>query len=122
MPGDDRTPVLVGVAQLSERSASLERACEPIALLERVARDAVEDAGAGDRLLHSLDSVGIVNVLGWRATNPAAFLAERLGIRPARTLLTSELVLAVLLVASEEVADLPQGRAWIHTKTVAAIP
>ena len=67
MPGEERTPVVVGVAQLSLREEVSEQASEPIAMLERVAWEAAEDAGQRDRLLHSLDCVAIVNVIGWRA-------------------------------------------------------
>jgi acetyl-CoA C-acetyltransferase len=106
MLGEDRTPVVVGVSQLSLREPAFEQASEPIAMLERVAREAAEDAGPGDRLLRSLDTVAIVNVLGWRATDPAAFLAERVGAKPARTILTGtggEIPLVLLAHAAAEI-------------------
>jgi len=110
MLGDDCTPVLVGVAQLSLRDASFEGASEPIAMLERVARDAAEDAGQGDLLLRSLDSVAIVNVLGWRAPNPAAFLAERLGAKPKRTVLTGTGGETPLVLLAHVAAEIEAGR------------
>ncbi|HTF33644.1 MAG TPA: acetyl-CoA acetyltransferase [Myxococcota bacterium] len=110
MPGEDRTPVLVGVAQLTLRDASIERALEPIAMLEQVARDAAEDAGLGERLLHSLDSVAIVNVLGWRATNPAAFLAERIGAQPKRTILTGTGGEIPLVLLGHMASEIEAGR------------
>ncbi|HME73788.1 MAG TPA: acetyl-CoA acetyltransferase [Myxococcota bacterium] len=110
MPGDDRTPVLVGVAQLTLRDAGFEQASEPIAMLERVARDAAEDAGPGNRLLRSLDSVAIVNVLGWRAMNPAAFLAERLGAKPTRTILTGTGGEIPLVLLAQIAGEIEAGR------------
>jgi len=110
MPGDQQRAVLVGVAQFSQRDPDLERALEPIAMLERVARDAAEDAGQGDRLLHSLDSVAIVNVLGWRAPNPAAFLAERIGANPKRAILSGTGGEIPLVVLAHIAAEIEAGR------------
>jgi acetyl-CoA C-acetyltransferase len=110
MPGDDRAPVLVGVAQRSLRRESSDGASEPIAMLERVAREAAEDAAQGDRLLRSLDCLAIVNVLGWRAKNPAAFLAERLGATPKRTILTGTGGEIPLVLLSHVAAEIEAGR------------
>jgi acetyl-CoA C-acetyltransferase len=110
MPTQDRTPVVVGVSQLSVREGSLEPASEPIAMLERVAREAAEDAGQGEGLLRSLDSVAIVNVLGWFATNPAAFLAERLGAKPTRTTLTGTGGEIPLVLLAHACAEIEAGR------------
>jgi acetyl-CoA C-acetyltransferase len=83
---DDRRPVLVGAAQLVQRDAEPAAALEPLAMLERVARDACRDAGAGDALLRALDAVAVVEVAGWRARNAPRLLAERLAARPRREL------------------------------------
>ncbi|HKE10446.1 MAG TPA: acetyl-CoA acetyltransferase [Myxococcota bacterium] len=110
MPTLDRTPVIVGVSQLGLREGGLEQASEPIAMLERVAREAAEDAGHHDRLLRSLDSIAIVNVLGWLAPNPAAFLAERLGAEPARTILTGTGGEIPLVLLAHTCAEIEAGR------------
>ena len=103
----DRTPVIVGVSQLVQRDASFDEALEPVAMLERVAKDAAGDSGAGERVLHELDTVAIVSVLGWRATNGPRLLAERIGARPTREVLTGtggETPLVLLGHAAGEIA------------------
>ncbi len=79
---DDRTPVLVGVGQLVQRDADPREALSPWQMLESVARDAASDAGAGDRLLHELDTVALVNMAGGRAQNAPFVLGELLGAKP----------------------------------------
>lgn len=91
----ERAPVLVGVAQRSVRPGDapagdlpLEGASDPLALLEAVARGALEDAGLGARGVAALDAVGLVDVLGWQPRNGPRLLAERLGAPRRRELVT----------------------------------
>ncbi len=78
---DPRTPVIVGVGQYNHRAEGLDDALEPVALMERAARLAADDAGLDGP--PPADSVRVVNVIGWRYRNPARFLSQRLGIEPA---------------------------------------
>src|SRR5262245_30831688 len=82
-------PVLVGAAQLTQRDIPLDDALSAPDMLERVARGAFDDAGAGEKALAGLDLVGMVSMLGWRNLNPAQFLADRLGAGSARAVLTA---------------------------------
>ena len=86
---DEQRPVLVGVAQACIRDAEPASAPDPLALLEQVARAAAADSGAGARALRELDSVAIVEVMGWRPKNGPRLLAERLGASPRREILTA---------------------------------
>jgi len=81
---DSRQPVIVGVAQHTQRSRDLERALEPLAMMELVARAAAEDAGRPD-LLRWLDSLLVVNVISWPYEDAPGLLARRLGVEPAFT-------------------------------------
>jgi acetyl-CoA C-acetyltransferase len=81
---DERAPVLVGVAQWTCRDADPRDALEPLAAVERVARDAARDAGAGERALRELDAVALVSPMGWHPRNGPRLIAERLGARPAQ--------------------------------------
>ena len=105
---DRRLPVLVGSAQLLEREADPAQALEPIAMLERVAREAAADAGAAERMLADADTVCVVEVAGWYPQNAPQMLAERLGAAPVRQYVTGiggELPLtAVNRIADEIVA------------------
>lgn len=75
---DPRTPVIVGAAQFLHRAESLDDALEPAALMERAVRDAADDAGLG--ALDAVQSMRVVNVIGWRYRNPARFVGDRLGL------------------------------------------
>jgi acetyl-CoA C-acetyltransferase len=81
--GEDRTPVLVGVGQSTQRDADPAAARSPLDLLVEVARLAADDAGGGARLLSALDRLAVVGLLSWRYPNLPAALAARLGARPA---------------------------------------
>jgi acetyl-CoA C-acetyltransferase len=85
---DENTPILVGGAQLVQRDADPAEAFEPIAMLERVSRDAAEDAGGGARLLADADSVAVVDVAAWDAKNVPGLLAERILASPAHEIVT----------------------------------
>jgi acetyl-CoA C-acetyltransferase len=85
----DRSPVLVGVGQWSERCEDPAAAASPLAILAEATRRAADDAGAGKALLEALDTVGVAEVTSWPMRNPARLIAEALGIRPAREILTT---------------------------------
>jgi acetyl-CoA C-acetyltransferase len=85
---DDQRPVLVGVGQLSLRDAE-PAAADPLVLLERAARAALEDAGAGERVLRALDTLAVVDVMAWRPRNAPGLLAEKLGAKPRHEVLSA---------------------------------
>ncbi|MBW2267439.1 MAG: acetyl-CoA acetyltransferase [Deltaproteobacteria bacterium] len=78
MSGDCR-PILVGAAQLIERDVEPEKALDPLAMLEQIAREAADDARGGDALLRAVDTIGIVEIAAWKPQNAARLLAERIG-------------------------------------------
>ena len=79
---DARTPVLVGTGQLVQRDADPREALDPITMIDRVARNAASDAGAGERLLRAIDSIALVNLGVGKMQNPPRLVAERLGASP----------------------------------------
>jgi len=78
---DARQPVIIGVAQYTDRPGRLEEAMEPLAMMELVARQAARDGGS-EALLEKLDNITVVNLASWRYQHPPALLAERLGCGP----------------------------------------
>jgi acetyl-CoA C-acetyltransferase len=86
---EDRRPVLVGAAQLCLRDVEPAKTPEPLAMLEQAARGAAEDAGAGERALRALDTLALADVVLWRPQNGPRLLAERVGAKPRRELLTA---------------------------------
>jgi len=91
---DPRTPVLVGVGQVTERPVQgqlvTDRA-EPVDLMAGALRAAAADcagAGAGDRLLARAGSMRIMVPLSWGYINPGLLVSERLGLTPKEHVLT----------------------------------
>lgn len=84
---DERAPIIVGVGQVVQRPET-ERPVEPLALMAEAARRAEKDAGAGD-LLHEIDSLRVVNVLGWPSKDPPHDLANALAVAPREALYTA---------------------------------
>lgn len=79
---DDRTAVIIGVGQFVNRSDSLDDALEPVALMEQAVLAASLDAKLDGP--PTADAVRVVGQLSWRYGNTPRFLAERLGLEPAR--------------------------------------
>ncbi|MBA3282139.1 MAG: acetyl-CoA acetyltransferase [Acidimicrobiia bacterium] len=86
---DPRTPVVVAVGQVEQRTDDPTRAVEPTALLARAARQAETDSGSRE-LLATLDTVAVIRILSWRYRDPAALVAAELGISPRRTIETAD--------------------------------
>ncbi|HET8944487.1 MAG TPA: acetyl-CoA acetyltransferase [Dehalococcoidia bacterium] len=81
-------PVIIGAAQLTNRSERVEDAIEPAEMMEQVARSADEDAGARG-LLAQADSVQVVGMLSWQYRDAPGVLAERIGASPSHKLYSS---------------------------------
>src|SRR5262249_50832049 len=79
---DDRTPILVGAGQRTQRDADPAVALDPLAMMAEAARAAADDAGGGTRLLAALDSIAGVNVFSWDYGNAPRLLGDRLGAQP----------------------------------------
>ena len=87
---DPRTPVVVAVGQVSQRVDEPTDALEPTALLAEAARRATADGCGGAALLAGLDAVAVIRILSHRYRDPAALVADELGIEPARTITTDD--------------------------------
>ena len=77
-PGiDPRTPVIVGAAQFLDAAGGTE----PTALAAQAVRRAEVDSGVGG-LVARADIVGVVPVVSWRYSDPAALISAELGATP----------------------------------------
>ena len=93
---DPRTPVVVGVGQVTTPpDAGLDPSDrpEPLELMTMALRAAAEDcdgappggaAPSGAALVARAESIRVVVPLGWRSVNPALLLASRLGFEEGR--------------------------------------
>ncbi len=79
---DPRTPVIIGVGQHLHRAAGIDDALDPIELMQHAIDAAADDAGLDGP--PTADALRVVSLLSWRYGNAPRFLAERLGIAPAR--------------------------------------
>jgi acetyl-CoA C-acetyltransferase len=80
------TPILVGVAQLEQRSADLNNSREPIELMIDAVRQAAVDAGSS-RLLSEAGSVRVIRGI-WGYQNPAAAVRAAIDNHRAETAIT----------------------------------
>lgn len=80
---DDNTPVLVGVAAFQQQNSDFHEALEPVAIMERVLRDAAADAGN----LELLSRAGEILVPRgmWAYSDPGRLLTDALGAQNAET-------------------------------------
>ena len=81
---DPRTPVIVGVSQLTRRPERAEELTSPIDMMREVVEAAAAGAGAPSLARHA-QSVQVVNVINWRYDNPGRMLAAALGADPVET-------------------------------------
>ncbi len=79
----DRTPILVGVAQVAQRVADPQLAKEPLTLMIEAARAAAEDAGA-PALLTEANAIRVIRGM-WPYENPAQAVADAIGNPGAET-------------------------------------
>lgn len=75
---DPRSACLIGVAQSVVRPEDGDSP-EPLAVWEQVVRDAAADS-RGRGVLEAIDSFNVVHCQSWQYDDPAARLAERLGV------------------------------------------
>lgn len=114
MSVDPRSPVLIGVGQVNQRTDRGEEAKEPVDLIVDAARAAALDSGArgaGHDVLAAIDSVRIVSLLSWRYRDPGALVAERLGVEPAHTVYTTAGGNTPQALLSRSALDIQRGRA-----------
>src|SRR5215471_2076099 len=86
-PIDPRTPVIVGVGQLSQRVDQGAPVLEPVDLMVEALRRAEADAGTPG-LLARADSIRVNRELSWRYGDPGALIGERIGASPRQTVYT----------------------------------
>ena len=93
----NRTPVLVGAGQITQREPDPAKAMSPMDLTAAAGRAAAEDSGAGQALLETLDTIVLLRSFSdtsWRfkspfggPTNPPKSLANRMGAENANRLI-----------------------------------
>src|ERR1700744_5575389 len=75
-----RIPVIIGVGQVSDRTADVQAALDTVGLMEAALRKADADAGGG--WLPRLESLFLIDHGSFRDAGSAEALAGRLGVHP----------------------------------------
>lgn len=79
-------PIVVGIADVVNRSTKLEDALEPLDLILIAVEDALGDTDTNEpdkrNLKNKIDSINIVQTWTWPYTNLPGLLSSRLGISP----------------------------------------
>ena len=85
-----RTPVIVGVGQVTVRpdGASYASRPHPLDLMVTALERAAQDSGSTRRVLESLDEIVAVGSFTWHTRDPGLLIAQRLGLRDVTTKLT----------------------------------
>ena len=83
-----RTPIVVGVGDVVNRSKKVEDALEPLELIVRAIREALKDTGLSDSAASTLqsqvDSLDVVKSWTWPYPDLPSLVAKRLSIKPTR--------------------------------------
>lgn len=108
MSVDDRTPVIVGVAQVEQREDDPAAAREPLELMLDAVHAAATDCGAPG-ILKAVDSIRVVRGM-WGYGNPARALARQIGVPNAETGLTSLGGNYVQSLTNRSFLDIQSGR------------
>ncbi len=86
-----RTPVIIGVGQITDRpspTATYAERPEPLDLMVSALERAVDDAHATGGLLATLEEIVAIGSFTWKTADPALLVAERLGATHVTTRLT----------------------------------
>ncbi|KAF3932548.1 hypothetical protein ABW20_dc0103852 [Dactylellina cionopaga] len=77
-------PVIIGVADVINRSTKVEDAKEPADLMHQAILDALKDTQASqlDNLKSSIDSIQVVNTWTWLYSDLPGLLSQKLGVNP----------------------------------------
>lgn len=77
-------PVIIGVADVVNRSTKVEDAREPAELILEAIREALRDAGSSksDTLQSAIDSIDVVGTWTWPYPDLPGLLSEKLGVDP----------------------------------------
>lgn len=80
-----KTPVIVGIGDVVNRSKSVEDAIEPLQLMIQAIEKAIQDTGlaaaALAKLQKNIDSISVVKTWTWPADYPS-LIADRLAVKP----------------------------------------
>ncbi len=102
------SPVIVGAAQFTQHKKT-EQPLDPLGLMVRASRDAVNDAGAL-RLKDFIDCVYVMNLFQWSYRDAPGLLSSKLGLQPRQTFYLPVGGNSPQLIVNKAARDLAAGR------------
>lgn len=106
---DPRTPVIVGVGQLTQKPENPLDALEPVAMMTEAVTRAGADAGS-DALVGKADAIRVVKG-AWPYHDPGRIIAERVGASPRQTALSTDGGNTPQTLVNHSSLDIAAGRA-----------
>jgi len=85
---DERTPVVIGVGQVTDRNAEPETAKEPAVLAAEALQAAYEDAGDPGGLRARTAALTVINIVSWPYADQAAAVAKAAALEDAALVAT----------------------------------
>lgn len=86
MTNTRRTPIIVGVGDIVNRSRKVEDAIEPLVLILQAIQEALKDTGLSEhsasKLQAEFDSLDVVRTWTWPYPDLPSLIAKRLAIKP----------------------------------------
>lgn len=86
MSNQRRTPIVVGVGDVVNRSKKVEDAIEPLELIVQAIQEALRDTGLSEssasKLQSDIDSLDVVKTWTWPYPDLPSLVAKRLAIKP----------------------------------------
>lgn len=83
-------PIIIGIADIKNRSAKVEDAREPAALMLEAIHAAIKDASGSTanstKLQSSIDSIDVVKTWTWPYSDLPGLLGQKLGVQPKHKL------------------------------------
>ena len=80
------TPIVIGVADIKNRSLRVEDAIEPVELMLQATLEAIKDTKLSkyqaSKLQESIDSVSVVATWTWQYTDLPGLISEKLEVKP----------------------------------------
>lgn len=86
---NNRTPVIVGVGEVTNKNVDVAHAIEPVDLMVEAIQRAIRDASISDKELRAVDSISIVPPWTWAYPDLPTLVAEKLQSKPQHLIIGS---------------------------------
>ena len=118
---NSKTPVIIGVGDVKNKSQKVEDAIEPMQLMVQAILHALEDSitelSIAEELKSSVDSVSVVATWTWPYADLPGLLAEKLGIRPRHRIYSEQGGNQPIMLVDEAARRISRGECKVAVVT-----